>query len=400
MSKSWNFIDSDAHVIEPRDMFERYLEPKYRAQMPVAWADYQGEPLAFGFEIRVPKPSGGEYVMPFGNDPLTGRNRIDMHSRLASFDGGARVALPGHDEAYAEFARQGFPPEMYALAMDRSGIDYMVVYPTSGLLTTAVPDLPADTATAYRRAYNNWLHDFCAAAGDRVLGTAAVDLRDAEEAAREARRCVKEFDFKAVYINPVPVGEHRLYDDFYEPLWNTLEDLDVPLAIHTGTGNAADQMLYHYLPRLRTAQTTVAFTIGNMLACTALIMGGVLEQHPRLRVVHLESGAGWVPFWLDRLAASVQGGLRGLDIPGLTMHPVEYFQRQCFISADQDDPGIKHVIASLGDDNIVTATDFGHPEGRRYTVAAQEILELPDVSLVSKKKMMWDNALRLYPIRP
>jgi predicted TIM-barrel fold metal-dependent hydrolase len=129
-------------------------------------------------------------------------------------------------------------------------------------------------------------------------------------------------------------------------------------------------------------------------------MGGVLEQHPRLRVVHLESGAGWVPFWLDRLAASVQGGFRGLDIPGLTMHPVEYFQRQCFISADQDDPGIKHVIAALGDDNIVTATDFGHPEGRRYTVAAQEILELPDVSLESKKKMMWDNAVRLYPIRP
>jgi uncharacterized protein len=400
MSKSWSFIDSDAHVIEPRDMFERYLEPKYRAQMPVAWADYQGEPLAFGFEIRVPKPSGGEYVMPFGNDPLTGRNRIDAHARLAALDGGARIALPGHDEAYAEFARQGFPPEMYALAMARAGIDYMVVYPTAGLLTTAVPDLPADTAAAYRRAYNNWLHDFCAAAGGRVFGAAAVDLRDAEEAAREARRCVKEFDFKAVYINPVPVGEHRLYDDFYEPLWNTLEELDVPLAIHTGTGNAADQMLYHYLPRLRTAQTTVAFTIGNMLACTALIMGGVLEQHPRLRVVHLESGAGWVPFWLDRLAASVQGGFRGLHIPGLTLHPVEYFQRQCFISADQDDPGIKHVIAALGDDNLVTATDFGHPEGRRYTVAAQEILELPDVSLESKKKMMWDNALRLYPIRP
>lgn len=56
-----------------------------------------------------------------------------------------------------------------------------------------------------------------------------------------------------------------------------------------------------------------------------------------------------------------------------------------------------HVIAALGDDNIVTATGFGHPEGRRYTVAAQEILELPDVSLANKKKMMWDNALRLYP---
>jgi len=276
----------------------------------------------------------------------------------------------------------------------------MVVYPSVGLLAVTVPKLAADTAAAYRRAYNNWLYDFCSAAGGRVFGAASVDLRDAEEAAREARRCVKEFGFKAVHINPAPVCEHRLYDDFYEPLWHALEDLDVPLAIHTGTGTAADEMLYYYLPRLRTAQTTVAFTIGNMLASAALIMGGVFERHPRLRVVHLESGAGWVAFWLDRLHAGVQGGFRGLEIPSLKLHPIDYFRRQCYISADPDDPGIKQVIEVLGDDNIVTATDFSHPEGRRYAWAAKELLELPGVSEASKRKIMWDNALRLYPIQP
>jgi Amidohydrolase len=100
------------------------------------------------------------------------------------------------------------------------------------------------------------------------------------------------------------------------------------------------------------------------------------------------------------LEPKYRGGLRDSDIPGLKMHPAEYFKRQCFISADQDDPGIKQVIDYLRDDSIVTATDFGHPEGRRYEVAVQEILELPDVPLESKKKMMWDNALRLYSIRP
>jgi len=366
--------------------------------MPVAWSDYKGEPLAFGFKLVIPASTGGEYVMPFGRDPMD----ADGFARNGgiSFDAGMRVALPGHDEAYAEFARDGFAPAAYPRAMERTGIDYMVVYPTAGLLTTAVPELGADTAAAYRRAYNNWLHDFCSDAGGRVFGAASIDLRDAEEAAREARRCVEQFGFKAVHVNPVPVGKHRLYDNFYEPLWNTLEDLDVPLAIHTGTGTAADEMLYYYLPGLRTAQTTVAFTIGNMLACTALIMGGVLERHAKLRVVHLESGAGWVPFWLDRLAASVQGGFRGLDIPGLKLSPIEYFQRQCYISADPDDPGIKQVIEVLGNDNVVTATDFAHPEGRRYAWAVKEVLELSGVSTESKRKIMWDNALRLYPIRP
>jgi uncharacterized protein len=398
MQNDYRFIDSDAHVLEPADMFEQYLEPEFRSRMPVAWSDYKGEPLAFGFKLVIPSSRGGEYVMPFGSDPLDA-DGLARNGGI-SFDAGARVALPGHDEAYAEFARKGFAPETYPLAMERTGIDYMVVYPTAGLLTTAVPELAPHTAAAYRRAYNNWLHDFCSAAGGRVFGAASVDLRDAEEAAREARRCVNQFGFKAVHVNPVPVGKHRLYDKFYEPLWNTLEELDVPLAIHTGTGTAADEMLYHYLPGLRTAQTTVAFTIGNMLASTALIMGGVLERHPRLKVVHLESGAGWVPFWLDRLAASVQGGFRGLDIPGLKLHPVEYFQRQCYISADPDDPGIKQVIDFLGDDNIVTATDFGHPEGRRYAWAIKELLEVRGVSTDSKRKIMWDNALELYPIEP
>jgi predicted TIM-barrel fold metal-dependent hydrolase len=398
MQDVYRLIDSDAHVLEPADMFEKYLESKYRSPLPVAWSGYAGEPLAFGFQLVIPRKGGGEYVMPFGRDPLDDERRTRFGG--IAFDNGERVALPGHDTAYADFARKDFAPETYALAMARTGIDYMVVYPTAGLLTTAVPELAADTAAAYRRAYNNWLHDFCTAAGGRVFGAASVDLRDAEEAAREARRCVQQFGFKAVHINPVPVGRHRLYDSFYEPLWNALEDLDVPLAIHTGTGTAADDMLYHYLPGLRTAQTTVAFTIGNMLACAALIMGGVLERHPKLRVVHLESGAGWAAFWLDRLAASVQGGFRGLEIPGLKLTPTEYFQRQCYISADQDDPGIKQVIDILGDDNIVTATDFAHPEGRRYVSAVKELLELPGIPASSKRKIMWDNALKLYPIRP
>ena len=96
--------------------------------------------------------------------------------------------------------------------------------------------------------------------------------------------------------------------------------------------------------------------------------------------------------------AGVQGGFRDLENPGLKLHPIDYFKRQCYIAADQDDPGIKQVIDVMGDDNIVTATDFGHPEGRKYASAAQEILSLSGVSEDSKRKIMWDNALKLYPL--
>jgi predicted TIM-barrel fold metal-dependent hydrolase len=79
------------------------------------------------------------------------------------------------------------------------------------------------------------------------------------------------------------------------------------------------------------------------------------------------------------------------------MKPVEYFMRQCYISADPDDPGIEQVVNVLGDANVVTATDFGHVEGRGYAHAIDEILALP-LSDETKRKVMWDNAAKLYGI--
>ena len=68
------------------------------------------------------------------------------------------------------------------------------------------------------------------------------------------------------------------------------------------------------------------------------------------------------------------------------------------MAADQDDPGIAPLIDAIGDHMIVGATDFCHPEGRKYFRAKQDMPDLPDVSMESKRKVLWDNALRAYPI--
>jgi uncharacterized protein len=377
------FIDADSHILEPNNIWEKYLEPEFRSQMPRIYTGYYEETA-----------KGKKTDLAFYNDVSVGGVDMPLEGVF-----GSPIIMPGLGEAYDDYARQGFPPRCYLDAMQRVGIDYMVVYPTAGLYSCAAPALSGAAAAAYRRAYNNWLYDFCSEVGERLVGAGSLDLRDPELAEREAVRCVKELGFKAVHINPVPVGEHRLYEPCYDRLWATISDLDVPVGVHVGALNACDQMLYHYLPGLGTAESITAFSIGNMLASTAFIMGGVLERHPKLRVVHLESGAGWAAFWMYRLAAGVQGGFKGLPIPGLKMAPVEYFQRQCFISADPDDPGIKQVIDTIGDNNVVVATDFGHPEGRHYSRAVDEVMGLEGVSEASKRKIMWDNALKLYPIR-
>jgi predicted TIM-barrel fold metal-dependent hydrolase len=370
------FIDADAHILEPDDIWEKYLDPEFRDQMPRTRCWYEGEQMGFGFEIDV-----GGYNMPIGVPHML-------------------TVLPGLPGAYAEYARQGFPPRVYKTAMERVGMEYMVAYPTIGLYVTSAPTLKAATAAAYRRAYNRWLHDFCVEAGKRLLGAGSLDLRDPEEAAREATRCVKEYGFKALHINPAPVGGRHLYDPCYDRLWATIAELNVPVGVHVSAYNATDPMLQDYLPGLPSAQAVMAFSIGNMIASAAFIVGGVLERHPKLRVVHLESGAGWAAFWLDRLKAGLMGGFRDVDIPGLSLHPIEYFQRQCYIAADTDDPGIKQVIDVMGDNNIVLSTDFGHPEGWKYTRAVEELMEVPGVSADSKRKIMWDNSLKLHALPP
>jgi predicted TIM-barrel fold metal-dependent hydrolase len=375
--KSYGFIDSDSHVLEPSDLWEHYLEPKYRDQAPVTRTGY-----------LVDEASG---TLAFVNDVSVG----GIDQPIDFF--GKSVTMPNLGQIYDDYAQAGFPAKVYIEAMDKTGIDYMVLYPSAGLYTNQAPTLSAEVAAAYRRAYNNWLADFCSEGGGRLIGVGGIDLRDPDRAAEEAVRCVEKLGFKGVYINPSPVGPQPLWDPAMDRLWATVADLGVPVGVHVGAKNATDPFLYHYLPGLGSVQGIAAFIIGNMIACAGFIAGGVLERHPTLRVVHLESGAGWAAVWLYRLQARNQGGFKEIELPGLTMEPIEYWRRQCYISADPDDPGIRQVVEAIGDDNIVVATDFGHPEGRYFSNAVEEIesLRLPEEA---QRKMMWDNAVKLYGI--
>ena len=91
----------------------------------------------------------------------------------------------------------GFSPAAYSLVLDRSKIDYMVVYPTAGLFMTAVPELSAETAAAYRRAYNRWLGDFCGECDGRVIGDGTPD---------ELRRASGQTDLEKVFLHATATG--------------------------------------------------------------------------------------------------------------------------------------------------------------------------------------------------
>jgi predicted TIM-barrel fold metal-dependent hydrolase len=165
---SQGFFDTDSHVVEPDDLWDKYLDPKFRADAPVTRVGYKTDHRSFGFYNDI---SVGGVDMPFG-----------FFGQMSQMD--------DLGEVYDEYARAGFPASSYLDAMDKTGIDYMVLHPSACLYTNQAPATRTDAAAAYRRAYNDWLHDFCADSGKRLIGAGALDLRDPEMAAKEAIRSV------------------------------------------------------------------------------------------------------------------------------------------------------------------------------------------------------------------
>ena len=102
--------------------------------------------------------------------------------------------------------------------------------------------------------------------------------------------------------------------------------------------------------------------IEQMMAMLALIEGGVLERHPTLRVAFLEAGCGWLPYWLWRLDELEYKNLAWEVKDNVKMKPSEYFRRQCFISVEPDEPYIPELIKYIGEDNLLFACDYPHPD--------------------------------------
>jgi len=115
-----------------------------------------------------------------------------------------------------------------------------------------------------------------------------------------------------------------------------------------------------------------------------------------LRFAFLEGQCGWLPFWLGRMDEHYEWREPFGEMTHLTMPPSEYFRRQGFCAVECDEAFVTHVVDAFGDDNLVTTTDYPHGDSK-YPKAMDMFLALP-LADRSKKKILWDNALRLYAL--
>ena len=376
--------DADMHVFEPADLWQRYIAPEYRHAAPVGMTDLKRD-------IRVRVKS--QVLLRAGPvRPLRER-------------GGQGIGWRKEQEAaYDEAEARGWDSEAQLQAMDREGVDLSVLFPTRGLFVLGLDSsdqigadgLEPDFAAAICRAYNDWLHDFCQAAPDRLYGAAMVPPHHVPAAVDETRRCVEEYGFKTIYLAPGSVNRRPWHHSDYDPLWAECQRLGVPVSFHGGgrTLLTPDFGLEVFADRLMMWHTFNQ-PLGVMAACVSLIGGGVLERFPDLRVALLEGNCSWAPWLLHRLDEHHEW-VGWYEAKDLTRKPSDYFREQCFVSVEVDESTVVHYVDWFGDDNIVFSTDFPHGDAQ-YPHAVETFRKLP-LSEETQRKVVGDNWSRLYDI--
>jgi uncharacterized protein len=371
MRNAYNVIDADGHILEPLDLWDKYIDPKFRDRAP-----------------RIVKGDNGKERLVI-EEHAVGDNQRGI-GRIGAV--GARQGVVAADTMeYKDGKPGGFDPHARIPDMDADGIDAAFLYPSLGLFSGAIHD--PSLAAAVCRAYNRWLADYCKPYPDRLFGVAMLPLQSVDLAVDEMRFAKKELGFHAGFIRPNPYSDKMIHDPHYEPFWQAAEDLDFAIGFHEGASSGMPTVGVDRFEG-RGARHIISHTMEMMLACMSVIWGGIADRHPKLRVGFLESGGGWIAPWLDRMDRHFDD--QGFNDSGLSMRPTEIFQRNCWISFEPVEGSIKVLADYIGPHKILWATDYPHPDG--FFPGAPKMIEqrMQGLSPETKHQIMAGGAMGFY----
>ena len=369
-------VDADGHILEAADLWENYLEAKYK-------------PMA----LRIKRDASGTQYLEIAGRPSK-ITRGPVFAQMCS------MGTPRDKHREIEQLSYGDNPPLGALdardrvtRLDLEGLRAVFLYPTLSLFwETECEDV--ELAQAYARAYNRWIVDFCSDSGGRLVPIAHLSLGDPAAAAVELERAVRD-GCKGSWVAQFTMTRKPHAHPDHDVVFAKAQDLGVPFGIHPTLEPVwalPGRYDYKYV-REHPMFLNVTASDAARHAFTSFFHFGTFDRFPRLKLVVLEVGGGWVSYWLDRLDA-VYETLMGRAM-SLRHKPSEYFQRQCWVSADPDEHALPAMVELCGEDKFFWASDFPHPD---HTGGYIEELETMAAKLSegARRKVLGDNVMRVY----
>ena len=254
--------------------------------------------------------------------------------------------------------------------------------------------------SAICHTYNDWIAEFCRPYPERLKGAAMINLDDVQEGVDELRRA-RALGLEAAIISVHPAHGHGYHHQEYEPFWSTAEELGMPLCLHSGSNRTVRDGLpmYHHDPTMDPNEPLEILYINGdhwiRRSLTSMIMAGVFERHPKLKVVSVENQGGWVAHWLFRMDQRYRERRGSWERFSTEMMPSDFFHQNISVSF-QDDWTAVAMRSLIGVDNLLWGSDYPHtectwPESRRVV---REIFD--GVSEEDLGKITYSNTARVF----
>ena len=382
MAAQHRVISADSHMTEPANLWVDRLDEKFRDRAPRV---IKKEGKA-GYVFVAP----GVPEFPVAGGFAAGRSGKELKEFLARAN---------QDDGYDGARPSGWDPVERIKDQDIDGVHAEVLYTTLGMTLFGLHD--ADLQRACFSAYNDWLLEFCSHNPKRLIGAALISLEDLGDGVKELRRVAKN-GLKGAMIWGAPPRERPYTSREYDPFWAVAQELEMPLSLHVITGKKPPKS-EEERKKIRTHARDQSFVRGYMnlihevqRSLTDIIFSGVLMRFPQLKIVSAENDTGWIPHYMYRLDHAFEKFGALMSDP-LDMKPSEYVRRQLWATF-QDDPIGPMLFRYFGEDNFMWASDFPHTDSTWPNSLKVIEQDFEGVPAAVKRKIICDNAAKLYHI--
>lgn len=381
---SLKVIDTDTHWSEPYDLWTSRAPSKYADRVPQMAEKNGRRRWWFDSDIAIGLPIASSVIGTDGSK-VTGTAFFDMDNDMvhrASFDAQARVEM-----------------------MDALGVHAQVMYPNvAGFGNQNFLKSPDDMLRLVSvQIYNDALAEFQDETGQRVFGMALLPWWDLKAAADEIQR-VHDNGLRGIVTcsNPEEAGLPDMAERAWDPIWELCSELSMPVNFHIGSSKGNLDFFGKapwpsFGPERKLAVGSANLFMGNARVIGNMIYSGVPERFPDLKFVSVESGIGWLPFFLECLDHQLLETAPN-EMAELTMAPSDYFRRQFYGTFWFESAMVAAAVEYLGADCLMFETDFPHPTCLYPRDDDRLATTLAGLDPTVVRKVMQDNASELYRI--